>query len=261
MLKLTFRNLWARKARLLTSSFAVILGVAFLVGTLVLTATLGQVFDDLFADAYRGTDAVVRATSSFKQEGPIDSGRSRLPEELVARVAAVPGVTTAEGAVTGYAQLVKPNGKVYQTNAPNFGYNWRTSSKLNPFRVTGGRLPSADSEIVVDAGMFKRAKLKLGDRVNVLSTRPTEAFTVVGEASFGKSNSQAGATAIFFTTRAAQRLLGEPGKFDSIAAVAGTGITQETIATKIEAAIRDNSGLIAERILEQVDPSEADADA
>ena len=33
------------------------------------------------------------------------------------------------------------------------------------------------------------------------------------------------------------------------------------IATKIEAAIRDNSGLIAERILEQVDPSEADADA
>ena len=238
MLKLTFRNLWARKARLVTSSFAVILGVAFLVGTLVLTATLGKVFDDLFADAYRGTDAVVRVKSSFKSDGPF-STRDRVPASLVAKVAAVPGVATAEGGVDGQAQLIKPNGKVLQVNAPTFGYNWRASPKLNPFRLTGGRVAKADDEIVVDAGMFKRAKLKLGDRVKVVTQRPTESFTVVGRASFGSSDGQAGATSIFFTTPTAQRLLGEPGYYSQIGVVAAPGIAQEAIANRITKALHD----------------------
>ena len=45
----TLKNLFAKKLRLVLTSLAVVLGVAFMSGTFVLTDTLGSVFDNLFA--------------------------------------------------------------------------------------------------------------------------------------------------------------------------------------------------------------------
>ena len=59
MLRATLKDLWARKIRLVTTGLAVLLGVAFMAGTLVLTDTIGRTFDDLFADVNAGTDGVV----------------------------------------------------------------------------------------------------------------------------------------------------------------------------------------------------------
>ena len=41
MLRVTLRNLLARKLRLLLSAFAIVLGVAFLSGSLIFTDTMG----------------------------------------------------------------------------------------------------------------------------------------------------------------------------------------------------------------------------
>ena len=60
MLRTAIKTLLARKLRLLTTSLAVLLGVAFMSGTLVLTDTIGKTFDQLFADAYSNTDTIVR---------------------------------------------------------------------------------------------------------------------------------------------------------------------------------------------------------
>ena len=68
MFHLTLKNLAARKLRLLTTSFAVLLGVAFMAGTLVLTDTIGKTFDGLFADANNGTDAYVRGELAFDNQ-------------------------------------------------------------------------------------------------------------------------------------------------------------------------------------------------
>ena len=61
MWKVTRKGLAAHKFRFLLTALAVVLGVAFLSGTFVLTAPIQKTFDDLFADINRGTDAVVRS--------------------------------------------------------------------------------------------------------------------------------------------------------------------------------------------------------
>ena len=50
MLRVTLRSFWEHKRRLVSTIVAIVLGVAFMAGTFVLTDTLGNVFDDLFGD-------------------------------------------------------------------------------------------------------------------------------------------------------------------------------------------------------------------
>ena len=50
MFKVALKGVLAHKGRVLTTAIAVMLGVAFVTGTLVLSDTVLRVFDDLFAD-------------------------------------------------------------------------------------------------------------------------------------------------------------------------------------------------------------------
>ena len=75
MIKLVLAGLLARKLRLVTTALAVTLGVAFIAGTLVLTDTMSNIFNNLSSGVYQGTDAVVRAKSVFN--GPMNTGEQR----------------------------------------------------------------------------------------------------------------------------------------------------------------------------------------
>src|SRR4051795_5007264 len=112
MFRTTLKNLRARKFRLVTTGIAVILGVAFVAGTLVLTATITRSFGNLFSDVFAGTDAQVRAVEPFDVDNGPGTTRPRVDASLVATVAAVPGVAVAEGDTFGYAQIVGKDGKV-----------------------------------------------------------------------------------------------------------------------------------------------------
>src|ERR1700712_2787982 len=96
MFKTTFRGLWSHKRRLISTVIAIVLGVAFMAGTLVLTSTINKIFDDLFSNVNQNTDAVIRGDVLFKdqQSGTV---RAKLPESLVPKVKAVPGVANAAG--------------------------------------------------------------------------------------------------------------------------------------------------------------------
>src|SRR4051812_47532127 len=112
MLHTVLKSLLAHKVRLFATALAVTLGVALMSGTLVLTDTMNRTFNNLFADVYKGTDAVVRAKAAF--EGPQGSGlqRGRVDATLVSRVQSVPGVSTAEGSIFGYARITAKDGHV-----------------------------------------------------------------------------------------------------------------------------------------------------
>src|SRR5215211_4010568 len=125
MLKITLKGLLAAKRRLVTTALAVLLGVAFTAGTLVLTDTIGKTVTDLFASVNAGTDAVVRGRATSPELG----GGPRVDAALVPTITAVPGVRAAEGAIGGYAQLVDKQGKpVGNSNlgAPPVGADWAT---------------------------------------------------------------------------------------------------------------------------------------
>ena len=77
MLKVTLKGLAAHKLRFVLTAVAVMIGVAFMSGTFVLTDTIRQTFDDLFADIYKNTDAVVRGPEAF--ETNFGDQRPRVP--------------------------------------------------------------------------------------------------------------------------------------------------------------------------------------
>src|SRR5690349_21432519 len=154
MLTMSLKGVLAHRFRLLTTALAIVLGVSFMAGTLVLTDTIGRTFDNLFSDVYRGTDAIVRATSTF--DGPQNTGaqRGRIGGSLIDRVRTVKGIQEAQGRVYGYTRLIGKNGEALGNPAaglPSFGMNWSDSERLNPFRIVRGRAPYRDNEIAIDA--------------------------------------------------------------------------------------------------------------
>src|SRR6516162_2787256 len=153
MFRTTVKGILAHKLRLATTALAVMLGVAFMVGTLVLSDTIHQTFNNLFATVYKGTDAVVRAKAVFKGPNQTGDQRGRVDASLVGVVKGVPGVAVAEGGVLGYTRLVGKNGDALGNpgmGAPVFGGNRHESKKLNPFTLVAGQPPRADNEIVID---------------------------------------------------------------------------------------------------------------
>src|SRR5215469_2172787 len=135
MIKIVLQSLLVRKRRLVTTALAVIIGVAFTAGTLMLTDSMGKTFNDLSAGVYKGTDAVVRAKAVFN--GTMGGGGVQRPPvdaSLVPALSHVPGVAAAQGTVRGYAQLIGKDGTpVGSGYAPTFGGNWGTVPALNPF--------------------------------------------------------------------------------------------------------------------------------
>ena len=236
MFKVTVKGLLAHKVRVAATALAVMLGVAFMAGTLVLTDTIGRTFDDLFGDVFEGTDAVVRREAAFSSPEGQGDQRGRVDASLVRTVAAVDGVAEADGTIQGYARLVDKEGEPVGDpgmGAPTFGGNWSDSADLNPFRIVAGRPPAADDEVVLDKKSADDAGYQVGETATVVVQGPPQRVKVSGIAKFGEADSPGGASFVLFTTPAAQRLVAEPGKFDAVSVVAEGGLSQREITERI----------------------------
>ena len=241
MLRATLKGMLSRKLRLLLSGLAVVLGVMFVSGALVLTDTLGRSFDQLFAGVYAHTDVQVHgeprvAVSEF--EGEVVP--ANLPADTVERVAAVPGVASARGLVEADgARLIGPDGKVVTSfGPPRLGINWTGEDKLVQLRE--GRGPAAPDEIAIDAALAETAGVSLGDRVGVLTLEPRQDFTVVGIFGFGERDSLGGVQFVAFTDEVAQRLmLGEPDVWTAVDVRAAEGVSPEQLRDDIAAVLGD----------------------
>ena len=65
MTRVALRALWARKLRTFLTGFAIVLGVATITGTYVLTDSISKAFDSIFTTIYQGTDAVISGKTAF----------------------------------------------------------------------------------------------------------------------------------------------------------------------------------------------------
>lgn len=238
MTKATLKGLLAHKLRLALTALSVVLGVAFVSGTFVLTDTINHTFDKLFHEVTAGVDVSVRAKSGFGSGGGVDVSRDTIPESLLATVRATPGVRVAEGSVGGLAQLVDPKGKaITTTGAPTLGFNWTTEPSMSPLRLRTGRPPQREGEVVVDVKTAKDHKLKVGDNVRVIFRTGTAPFTIVGLTGFGAADNLAGATISAFELRTAQQHFGKTGVFDTIDAAKTDDVTAIELRQGIQQAL------------------------
>ncbi|SCG49542.1 putative ABC transport system permease protein [Micromonospora echinaurantiaca] len=240
MFRATLKSLLARKVRLILSGLAVVLGVMFVSGAFVLTDTLGRSFDAIFADAYEGIDVNVAAKPKValgETEG--EQVSPPFPAATLDTVKAVPGVAEATGVVAADgARMIGSNGKVVTSfGPPQLGENWTGESDLVQLRE--GRGPQADDEIVINKALATAGKVKVGDRVGVLTLEPKREFTIVGVFGYsGDRDSIGGANEIMFTTPTAQKLmLGAPDTYNSVSIKAADGVSDESLRDAVAAAV------------------------
>ena len=242
MLHATLKSLLARKLRLGLTALSIVLGVGFVAGTFVLTDTMNKAFDDLFAQAASGSDVIVRATSAFEpsQAGGGSGGQQRnpIPEDLVATVAGVPGVQSAEGGVSGYAQMVDPKtgDAIGGLGPPTFGANWNQTANAT-LELRSGIPPTGRDQVVVDAATAKKYQLSVGQTIRILFQGPPREFRIVGIAGFGTADNLGGATLALFDTATAQQVLGKEGVVDEIDVVADPGVSDTQLRTRIQDAL------------------------
>ncbi|GAA2154276.1 ABC transporter permease [Actinomadura napierensis] len=210
--KVTLRNLAAHKIRLVLTAVAVILGVAFVAGTLIFTDTMNKQFDDLFSRVGKNVAVDVRAK---KVVGGDDDGQAAqpVPASVLRALKGVDGVKDPQGNVNGYAAVVGRDGKIVGSGGqgpPQLGTNWNTGGS---FDLKSGRAPSGAGEVIIDAETAKKGKLAVGDTVGVVSAGPAQRMRIVGLIDTGNLM---GASVTAFDTPTAQRLMLKPGYFSDI---------------------------------------------
>ena len=235
MFKIVLQSLLARKRRLVTTALAVIIGVAFTAGTLVLTDTMSKIFNNLSAGVFKNTDAVVRAKAVFTNMG--SGERPNIDGSLIPALSRVPGVAAAQGSVLGYTRLIGKDGTPIGNpgaGAPTLGGNWSTVPALNPFQLVAGHTPQAPDEVVIDKHSATVGHLAVGDTTTVLANGPPQRVRIAGIVVFGTADSPGGASVVLFTTPVAQRLVTTPGTFSSISFVAAPGVSQQQLASNLQ---------------------------
>jgi putative ABC transport system permease protein len=225
MTRIASRGLLARKLRLALTALAIVLGVTFVTGTLVLTDTLNRTFDTLIGTAYQHVDFQIRGAAAFGNDtaaaanGTAD--RKPVPAPIATAVRRLPGVASVDPSVAGYAQFVSDGNAIGGAgSALGFSFDPNRSSSV---RLVEGSAPTATDDVVMDRGTAAKYHFRVGNRVRVLSGGPPRRFTITGIVTFGTADNLAGATLAGFSLPTAQALFNTHGGYDTIDVQAKSG--------------------------------------
>src|SRR5438309_4555536 len=246
MFRLALKGALARKLRLALTAVSIILGVAFVSGTYVLTDTLNATFERIFGNAESGVSVVVRGTQAFNggDSGGTGDERALVPDSVLQTVRHVPGVKSALGVANGFAQLVYQGKAVTNGGAPNLGNAWAGNDPANPVHIVQGRPPAADGEVAIDLHSSQKFHIGLGANAQAVVQGRTVPVTVVGITRFGKDSTLAGATLTTFNPHQAQvLLLGQPDVWSTVQATAALGVSQEVLAGRVSQALAGQPSL------------------
>ena len=125
MTAFALRGLLLRKLRTALTAIAVVLGVAMVSGTYVLTDSISSAFDSIFGETYKNTDAAITGKAAFDLSNDSNTGAPpSFDESLLPTVKGLPGVAAALGGVADEAHLIGKNGKaIVFGGAPNLGFS------------------------------------------------------------------------------------------------------------------------------------------
>ncbi|MET9231779.1 FtsX-like permease family protein [Lentzea sp. NPDC003310] len=228
MLKTILAGLRARTARLVLSSIAIALGVAFVTGTLVLGDAVGEQTRDNFARSARNVDAAVHTgeNSPNREDG--------IPADFLQKIRATPGVEGADSREFGSAALLSGEGKARQALVQPLP----TTEKLRDFNLKDGKFPAKADEAAIDAKTAQIAKLKVGDKLKLLDEDNAEhAFTIVGTYQQGASSiSMSGSDHVLVSPEGLRTVIPKQRIYE-IVAVAKAGVSQQQLVDSITKAI------------------------
>ncbi|HKB95000.1 MAG TPA: ABC transporter permease, partial [Gaiellaceae bacterium] len=214
-----------RKLRTALTAIAIVLGVALITGTYVLTDSIKGAFGGIFTSVYRGTDATVTGKSAFNLSSSGTTTAPPFDQNLLPVIRGLPDVADAVGGVGGIAHLIVDGKVVHFGGAPNLGFSVDpTQPELNTLSLVDGRWPGRN-QVVIDEATAHKKDLRVGEPVGVQANGPTLKMKISGLVHFGGAASLGGATLTGFDLPTAQRLFQRVGKLDQIRAKAKPGVT------------------------------------
>ncbi len=229
MTRLALKSLWARKVRALTTVVAVVIGVAFVAGTYILTDTTFAAFDEIFEDSLSKADVVVTARSEVEQEsGEVPS----FSAALLPRVKGVAGVRVAAGIVNTVGAFFDAEGEAIGSK---FGPDFIGSNRpraIESLRYVEGHKPRTAAQTSLDEGAADGAGIEIGDTIRIASFARAKRYRVVGITRLGNA-SFGGASLAALTLPEAQRLTGKRGEFDEVWVAARPGVSEATLRDRI----------------------------
>ena len=260
MFRVTWRNLIARKVRLLLSGLAIVLGVAFVAGSFIFTDTLGGSFDDIIEGSTADAEIAYEGANDF------DSGQDTrlIPEGLVEDLEALPEVGSAHPQNQLFTVFViGADGKVVGGNGPpGLAFNPSEAVSLTGVPVTRhveGEEPDAPFEISLDTTTAENAEYAVGDTVRLATPGrpPTIEATLVGIFEFANGAGLNGATLTMFESQFMQdQFFGGADGYNTISLNAVEGVGQEELAAAAQRVLPE--GVIARTGSEYVETNQDD---
>lgn len=229
MLKLTLNSLLARKIRLALTTFAVVLGVAFVSGSFILADSLRSVFDKIGVEIAGPNWLQVRGVETIDGD---PFSRPTVPQSIVDQLQLTPGVAGAEGVIQGFPRvsfgetLIDPPGAT-----PTLAFNFDEGDELTRFQTLEGRAPR-EGEAMVDIDTAERYGISIDDTITIRSLGPAEDLRVSGITRWGLDNGS-GAVFVLIDTATAQRLFNYPDSYRAVTVGPQTGIDEEQLATRL----------------------------
>ncbi|BCM67371.1 MULTISPECIES: ABC transporter permease [Streptomyces] len=235
MFRTALRNVLAHKARLLMTVLAVMLGVAFVSGTLVFTNTISDAYQKSSAKGFDRVDVAVQPEYQDSKGNQV--GRTpELTQALLEKAAKVPGAASATGVVTGFTAVADKDGKLVGGDWQSAGGNyWGTEDPRYP--LVSGHAPRGKDEVLIDSATAKRAGYQVGDTVRLSVDGPVLTPVISGIFTTDDGNVAAGGSLTLFDTPTAQALFGKKGTYDEIDVQAAPGTSQAALKAELDKAL------------------------
>jgi putative ABC transport system permease protein len=237
MLRVALKGLAGRKLRALLTAIAVILGVAMISGTYVLTDTINNAFSSIFTQTYKNADAVISAKTAFTNNNGNGVQAPGFSQSLLPKVRALPDVNAAEGSVTDdETKLVGRNDKVISTHGAGslaLSVNPDGDQRFNPLKLTAGHWPSGPNEIAISTGVASGNNYKVGESIGAVKNGPVQQFRISGIVTLPGVSIGSASLAVF-DLPTLQKLLGRQGELDIIRVQSKSGVPTSKLIDEIK---------------------------
>ena len=229
MLRVTVAGIRGHVLRFVLTVLSVMLGVAFVAGTFVLTDSLDRTFTGIFSQANSGTDVYVRGAEGASGLDGF-SLRGQLPLDLEQDLAQVDGVEAADAELAGSAVLVGADGTaVRRAGAPTLAFAWMDDDPV--LDVLQGREPADRTEVAVEEGTLDAAGLEVGDSTSLVVGGEVLDVTVSAEVRFG---ALAGSTLVLLDEGTAQEMFAPEGTVSAFVIRGDGSRSQAELAAAVE---------------------------
>jgi putative ABC transport system permease protein len=237
VIRVALKGLAGRKLRAALTAVAIILGVAMISGTYVLTDTIQSAFGTVFTQVYKHTDAIISGKSAIGNDNNNPTLPPSFPQSLLGEVRGLPGVAEATGGIADYAYLVGRDGKVISGHgAPPLAFSVHPhgDQRFNPLELVSGSWPVGPHEVDIDAHTASKDNYQVGDTIGVIARGPKRTYRISGIVQIGGVSSLGGATMAIFDFPTAQRIFHKVGRLDSISVAAKPGTMPQQLVSEIK---------------------------